>query len=136
MKSDSIDFGLLDTSVVVDLNEISKGQLPHSSCISALTLAELSAGLAIAKEPNVRLVRQFHLQLVEASLELLPFDSQCARMYAHVVAAVQSSGRKARGARAVDLMIAATAMAHRLPLYTRNAADLKGCEKLVQIIAV
>lgn len=136
VKSNAIECGLLDTSVVVDLNKIPKDDFPLSSCISALTLAELSAGLAVAKNQNVRLARQHQLQLVESTIELVPFDAQCARMYAHIAAAVHAIGRKTRGPRAVDLMIAATAMAHRLPLYTRNAEDLKGCEKLIDIINV
>ena len=136
MGNSTIECGLLDTSVVVDLNKISRDKVPFSSCISALTLAELSAGLAVAKDQHVRLVRQHQLQLVESTIELLPFDAQCARMYSHIVAAVHAIGRKTRGPRTVDLMIAATAMAHRLPLYTRNAQDLKGCEKLIEIIKI
>lgn len=136
MGNNAVEFGLLDTSVVVDLNTIPRIELPFSSCISALTLAELSAGLAIAKDQQVRLARQHQLQLVESTIELLPFDAQCARMYSHIVAAVHSIGRKTRGPRTVDLMIAATAMAHRLPLYTRNMQDLKGCEKLIEIVKV
>jgi predicted nucleic acid-binding protein len=136
MRNNAVEFGLLDTSVVVDLNKISRDQLPLSSCISALTLAELSAGLAVAKDQHVRLVRQHQLQLVESTIELLPFDAQCARMYAHIVSAVHAIGRKARGPRTVDLMIAATAMAHGIPLYTRNTQDLKGCEKLIEIVKV
>lgn len=45
-------------------------------------------------------------------------------------------GRKPRGARAVDLMIAATALAHGLPLYTRNAKDLQGLDDLIEIVDV
>jgi predicted nucleic acid-binding protein len=136
VKNNAIEFGLLDTSVVVDLNKIPRNEVPFTSCISALTLAELSAGLAVAKDQQVRLARQHQLQLVESTIELLPFDSQCARMYSHIVAAVHAIGRKTRGPRTVDLMIAATAMAHRLPLYTRNVQDLKGCEKLIEIIKI
>lgn len=136
VRNNAIEFGLLDTSVVIDLNKISRNQVPLSSCISALTLGELSAGLAIAKDQDVRLARQHQLQLVESTIELLPFDAQCARMYAHIVSAVHAIGRKARGPRTVDLMIAATAMAHRLPLFTRNIQDFKGCEKLIEIIKV
>jgi predicted nucleic acid-binding protein len=34
----------------------------------------------------------------------------------------------------VDLMIAATARAHELPLYTLNASDLRGLGDLVEIV--
>jgi predicted nucleic acid-binding protein len=39
-------------------------------------------------------------------------------------------------ARAIDVMIAATALAHDLPLYTRNAKDLRGLEHLIEIVDV
>ena len=55
---------------------------------------------------------------------------------ARVYAAVVEAGRKARGARAVDLLIAAVACANELPLYTRNEADFKALDGLVEIIAV
>jgi len=58
------------------------------------------------------------------------------RAYGLVYAAVHRRGRKARGGRAVDLMIAATALAHDLPLYTRNAKDLQGLEELIKIVDV
>jgi predicted nucleic acid-binding protein len=67
---------------------------------------------------------------------MLPFDSGCARAYGVVYASVMRAGRKPRGARAVDLMIAATALAHSIPLYTRNARDLYGLENLIEIFNV
>jgi predicted nucleic acid-binding protein len=53
-----------------------------------------------------------------------------------VYAEVISAGRKARGARAVDLLIAATAAANQLPLYTRNADDFRGLHRVVEIVAI
>jgi predicted nucleic acid-binding protein len=47
-----------------------------------------------------------------------------------------AAGRKARGARAVDLLIAATALSVDLPLYTRNGDDFRGIEQLVEIVVV
>ena len=72
--------------------------------------------------------------LTLAEFETLPFDPRCALAYGAIYAAVKSVGRKARGSHAVDLMIAATALAHNLPLYTRNAKDLRGCEDLIEIV--
>jgi len=69
-------------------------------------------------------------------MEALPFDSTCARAYGVAYAAVERIGRKPRGGRAIDLMIAATALAHDLPLYTRNAKDLRGVEDLIEIVDV
>jgi predicted nucleic acid-binding protein len=51
-----------------------------------------------------------------------------------VYAAVVAAGRKARGRRATDLLIAATALAHDLPLYTRNPDDFAGLDHLVEIV--
>jgi predicted nucleic acid-binding protein len=102
--------------------------------ISALSLAEVTSGPHAATDELKRARRQSHLQRIESDFEALPFDVQCARAYGPIYAAVRSIGRKARGARMVDLMIAATAMAHDLPLYTLNAKDLRGLEDLVQIV--
>ncbi len=130
------DRGLIDTSVAVDLVVIDRLRLPAIVAISALTLAELVIGPHGTKNELERARRQQHLQYVEGSVEPLPFDSRCARAYGPIYAAVAGVGRKARGARAVDLMIAATALAHDLPLYTGNARDLHGLEGLIEIVDV
>jgi len=81
-----------------------------------------------------RLRRTLNLNLVEATCRPLPFDQRCADAFASVYVAVSRIGRKPRGQRIVDLLIAATALAHRLPLYSLNAADLRGVEGLVEVI--
>lgn len=103
--------------------------------MSALTLAELVCGPHGADHDLKRARRQSHLQYVEGNLEPLPFDSRCARAYGPIYAVVMSTGRKPRGPRMVDLMIAATALANELPLYTRNAKDLRGLEGLIEIVS-
>ncbi|HEX3734099.1 MAG TPA: type II toxin-antitoxin system VapC family toxin [Solirubrobacterales bacterium] len=128
--------GLIDTSVVVDLEQVDPDLLPDDLAISTLTLAELACGPHAASDDLERARRQNHLQQVEASLEPLSFDPRCGRAFGQIYAAVSRVGRKARGARTVDLMIAATALAHELPLYTLNAADLRGLEDLVEIVAL
>jgi predicted nucleic acid-binding protein len=128
--------GLLDTSVVIDLDHIEVATLPMESAISSLTLAELAAGPHAAADAAERARRQDRLQRAEAVFDPLPFDADSARAYGRVYAAVASAGRKARGARAVDLMIAATACALDLPLYTRNPDDFRALDGLVEIIAV
>jgi hypothetical protein len=47
-----------------------------------------------------------------------------------------ASGRKARGARAVDLLIAAAACGAGLPLYTRNPNDFRGLDGIIEIISI
>jgi hypothetical protein len=63
-------------------------------------------------------------------------DGAVARAYGRVYAAVAAAGRKARGRRTFDLLIAATALAADLPLYTRNADDFEGLDDLIEIVAV
>ena len=128
--------GLLDTSVVIDLEQLDPSQLPIEAAVSAITMAELAAGPHAAADAAERARRQDRLQRAEAAFEPLPFDGNAARAYGRVFASVVAAGRKARGARAVDLLIAATALGHGLPLYTRNAADFRALDGLVEVIVV
>jgi predicted nucleic acid-binding protein len=128
--------GLVDTSVVIDLDAIDPIRLPHELAISAMTLAELAAGPHATKDPGERARRQDRLQRTESTFEPLPVDGSVARAYGRVYAAVTRRGRKARGRRATDLLIAATAVAAGLPLYTRNPADFAGLSELLEIVAV
>ncbi|MGB3410771.1 MAG: type II toxin-antitoxin system VapC family toxin [Microthrixaceae bacterium] len=128
--------GLLDTSVVIDLEAISPTSLPKEVAISALTLAELAAGPHASPDPAERSRRQDRLQRVEAAFDPLPFGPDAARAYGRVFSAVANAGRKPRGARAVDLLIAATACAERLPLYTRNPRDFEALDDLVEVIGI
>ena len=117
--------GLLDTSVVIDLPRLSTDDLPSFPTISAITLAELSLGPQVASDATTQQARQLVLQQAEASFDPLPFDDACARRFAIVATALRNSGRKTR-AHAFDALIAATALAHDLPLYTRNPRDFDG----------
>lgn len=124
--------GLLDTSVLVA--PAASAALPAEISISAVSIAELAAGPHAGTDPEERARRQAHLQVIETTFDPLPFDSACARAYGRVYAAVVHAGRKARGSRAIDLMIAATALAHELPLYTANTRDLQGLGRLLEIV--
>ena len=128
--------GLLDTSVIIDLERLDPTQLPIESAVSAITMAELAAGPHATSDPYERARRQDRLQRAEAVFDPLPFDTEASRAYGRVYAAVVAAGRKARGARAVDLLIAATACSAGLPLYTRNPDDFRALNDLVDIIAV
>lgn len=128
--------GLLDTSVVIDWHDPAVvNALPDQLAISAITAAELAAGPMLAASPAEAAKRQLRLQEVEALLEPLPFDAGAARSYGLVVAAVVGAGRLPRR-RLADLLIAATAHANGLELYTRNADDLMGLDGLVHIVAI
>lgn len=128
--------GLVDTSVIIDLDRVEVGDLPHELTVSAVSLAELAAGPHATDDADERARRQERIQRAEATFDPLPFDAAAARAYGRVFAAVTSVGRKARGRRALDLLIAATALGARLPLYTRNPADFEGLAGLVDVVAV
>jgi tRNA(fMet)-specific endonuclease VapC len=117
--------GILDTSVVIELPNLTAEDLPAFPTISVITLAELSVGPEVSKNSHERAMRQLVLQQTEASFDPLPFDAACARRFAIVAGCLRQSGRKTQ-ARAFDALIAATALAHDLPLYTRNAQDFEG----------
>ena len=99
-------------------------------------LAELAAGTHAAANATERAARQDRLQRIEATFEGLAFDAAAARAYGRLFAAVAAVGRKARGKRAFDLLIAATAVAEGLPLFTRNPSDFAGLEEIVEIVAI
>jgi predicted nucleic acid-binding protein len=126
--------GIVDTSVVIDLENVDPSRLPVEVAVSAITMAELAAGPHATTDSAERARRQDRLQRAEAAFDPLPFDAEAARAYGRIYAAVVAAGRKARGARAVDLLIAATACAAELPLYTRNGADFRAIHDLVKVI--
>jgi predicted nucleic acid-binding protein len=127
--------GVLDTSVIIDMDALPEDKLPAESTITAITMAELSAGLHTTTDPAERAARAGRLQRAEAAWEPLPFDSNAARRYGQLVALVVAAGRQHRPRR-LDLMIAATAAESRLPVFTRNADDFSGLESAVTVIAV
>ena len=126
--------GVIDTSVVINLENIDPARLPVEVAVSAITMAELAAGPHATTDGAERARRQDRLQRAEAAFDPLPFDAEAARAYGRICAAVVAAGRKARGARAVDLLIAATACAAELPLYTCNSADFRAIHDLVDVI--
>jgi tRNA(fMet)-specific endonuclease VapC len=122
--------GILDTSAVIQLGRIvDAALLPPEPLITAVTLAELSVGPLVARDEQERAARQAHLQQAEADFEPLPFDAAAARAFGRVAASLRQAGRKP-AARAYDAMIAATALANQLPVYTCNPDDFTGIPDL------
>jgi hypothetical protein len=120
----------LDTSTVILLRRIDDpSMLPAEPVITAVTLAELSVGPLLARDEHERSARQAHLQQAEADFDPLPFDAAAARAFGRVAAALRRAGRKP-AARAYDAMIAATAIANNLPVYTCNPSDFAGIDGL------
>lgn len=127
--------GLLDTSVVIELDSLSPEHLPEQIAISAVTLAELAAGPVSTTDPAERARRQDRLQRAEAAFDPIPFGVEAARAYGRVASAVVTAKRQPRK-RLADLMIAAVAIAEGMPVVTRNPDDFRGLEDLVTIIVV
>ena len=128
--------GLIDTSVVIELERVDPKELPAELAIAAVTLAELAAGPHATTDVAERARRQDRLQRTESTFEPLPLDAPAARAFGRVYAAVAGAGRKARGRRAVDLLIAATALAANLPLYTRNPDDFRDLTGMLEVHTV
>ncbi len=122
--------GLLDTSTVILLGRVDDpAQLPDDCVVSAISLAELSIGPLVAASDSERAARQAHLQQAESDFEVVPFDAASARAFGAVAAGLRASGRKP-ATRAYDALIAATAIAHDLPLYTANPHDFAGIDSV------
>jgi predicted nucleic acid-binding protein len=128
--------GIIDTSVVIGLERLDPRLLPVELAVSAVTLAELAAGPHATADPSERARRQDRLQRAEATFQPVPIDTSVARAYGLIFAAVAATGRKPRGPRAFDLLIAATALAAGLPLYTCNPDDFEGLEELIDLVSV
>ncbi len=121
--------GVLDTSTVVLLGRLHQDDLPDEPVITSVTLAELSVGPLVASSRKERTARQAVLQQTEADFQPLPFDAESARVFGRVAASLRDVGRKVQ-ARTYDAMVAATAMANELPLYTVNPSDFSGVDGL------
>lgn len=127
--------GVLDTSTVILLSRLpDTAGLPDNPVITAITLAELSVGPLVATDERERAARQAHLQQAETDFEPLPFDADAARAFGRVAASLRRQGRKP-AARAYDAMIAATALAHDLPVHTCNPQDFAAIDGLT-VVAV
>lgn len=127
--------GMLDTSVVIALEHLDPQTLPQEAANSAVTLAELAAGPHAASDgANGR--GQDRLQRVEATFAPISVDANVVRAYGRIYAALAAAGRMARGRRAFDLPIAATALSEGLPLYRANPDDFTGVAGLVKVVPV
>ncbi|GIH68831.1 type II toxin-antitoxin system VapC family toxin [Sphaerimonospora thailandensis] len=127
--------GVLDTCVYIDLGVIDPADLPVIPEITAITLAELHQGVAMAKDATARAARMEKLGAAVADFEPLPFDGDAAARYGTLVALTLAAGRDPRPRR-MDLMIAAVASNRGLSLYTRNPADFIGLESMVAVVPV
>jgi predicted nucleic acid-binding protein len=127
--------GLLDTSVLIDHDVIDPASLPDESAISTITLTELAAGPHATEDKDERARRQDRLQWASTTWDPLPFDGEAARMYGRMFAAARAAGQSSRS-RLADLLIASTAAANSLPLYTRNPSDFDALRAIVKVVHI
>ncbi|MFD3702517.1 type II toxin-antitoxin system VapC family toxin [Nocardia sp. NPDC058658] len=127
--------GIVDTNVLILIEDLDPTELPDELMISSVTMAELAAGPHYAAEPGERARRIERVQNAEAMFEPIPFDTRAARRFGHIVAAVLAAGRNPRPRR-IDLMIASIASANRLPLFTVNPQDFAGLSELLSVVPV
>jgi toxin FitB len=135
LVSDRAAAGVLDTCAYIDLGLIEPAVLPEFPELTAVTLAELHQGVAMAKDAATRAARTEMLGAAVSDFDPLPFDGDAAARYGTLVALAISAGRDPRPRR-MDLMIAAIASTRGLPLYTRNAKDFKGLEDVLTVGAI
>lgn len=136
--------GMLDTNILILRRWIDPAELPDEMAISAITLAELSAGPHEVRRNGEQNMYDEHaerarrleiLQRAESEFDPIPFGAEAARIVGRVTAAVITTGRKPRR-RIADLLIAATAIAEGLPLFTTNPGDFRGLDTLLPVIPV
>jgi predicted nucleic acid-binding protein len=144
MSGSSREQGLLDTNILILRRWIDPTELPNEMAISAVTLAELSAGPHQVRPSSEQRDYEEHaerarrldvLQRAEHEFDPIPFGAEAARAYGRVTAAVVAAGRKPRR-RIADLMIAATAIAENLPLFTTNPGDFDGLDGVLTVVPV
>lgn len=126
---------LLDTSVVIAPPTGGLATLAELVAISAITVAELEYGIGAATDPVERQRRRRRLQVVLDAMDVIPFDSAAAESYGILANLVRAVGRDPRPRR-LDLLIAATAERHGLSLATRNAADFRHLERVLDVVKV
>lgn len=115
---------LIDTSALItlerrklSLDAVNRIVPAESGAIASITASELLAGVHQAEPSERRDRREAFVETVLGILPVLPFDLRAARIHARVGAELLAIGQSID---ANDLLIAATALAHGLPILTEN----------------
>ncbi|MDQ3723825.1 MAG: PIN domain-containing protein [Actinomycetota bacterium] len=125
--------GLLDTSFFVAFERPRPPRdAPELGAVSAITIAELATGVALAADPDVQRRRQQTLTLARR-FDPLPFDERCAEAFATIAQAVRSSGGRVRQ---FDAAIAATALANDIAVFTQDSDDFGLMDRVVGALTV
>jgi predicted nucleic acid-binding protein len=119
--------------VLIDIEVVDLGAYTDSvAVVSAISIGELSFGLDTGPDPDARRQR---LRDVLDRFEVLPYGVEEAKLYGVLATLVRAAGRNPRPRR-LDLQIAATAAAARVPLLTANPAGFMGADRLVDVVPV
>jgi len=140
VESTGVESALLATNIIILRRFLAPDALWGDLAISAVTLAELSAGVHLVPGDSPTAIRERAkraemLARTEHEFDAIPFGTEAARMYGRMSAAVRASGRQPR-TRVADLMIAATAASARMPLFTMNPHDFVGLDDLLTVLPV
>ncbi|MDR1441019.1 MAG: type II toxin-antitoxin system VapC family toxin [Bifidobacteriaceae bacterium] len=127
-----------DTSILIALVKVSEPSPDLSGlgdiCVSALSWSELSIRLHTVSDVAGMSRRLEEFSALRALFTLtLPYDDRCAVAYQRILARVLEQGGAPK-ARPFDRMIAATALAHEVPLITRDRAGFGQVGNLVDVI--
>ena len=120
------------TAVLIDTNVLIDGLVVDGAAISILTMFELAGGISSVADLALRTARQRRYDAAATAFDPFPVSRRVLEAYPDIDAAVVAIGRKPRPRR-VDLLIAATARAHELPLVTSNRDDYRGLEALLEV---
>ncbi|GAA4387921.1 type II toxin-antitoxin system VapC family toxin [Tsukamurella soli] len=133
MTPDEPRRALLDTSVVIDYPAAQIADVADEVAVSAVTIAELQYGVAVASDPLTQMSRRRRVQTILDRFEVLSFDATTAEYYGALAGLVRQHGRNPRPRR-MDLQIAASAVQHGLILLTRNGDDFTGLHSALAVI--
>jgi predicted nucleic acid-binding protein len=126
---------VLDTCALIDLGIVDlEAYVDGVAAVTAITIGELASGTDVG-DPGQQAERSALLRSAIADHEVLGFGVEEAKLYGVMASLVRAAGRSPRPRR-LDLQIAATAAAARLPLLTTNPKDFAGTERLVDIVAL
>jgi predicted nucleic acid-binding protein len=125
---------LIDSDVVIDhlgddpaARRLSDRLAPDGQSISMITYLEVFQGTLISPDPDQA---QAKLDTFLAAVPIVPFSAEVARRCARLRTVLQQQGKRVRS-RALDLLIAATALEHGLIRVARNLADYADIPELV-----
>ena len=121
---------VVDTNIFIDAENarLQLETLPHfqkeSVFIAVVTMAELLAGVHMAKNVEARIRRLSFVEKILRGVPVLDFDSEVARTYSELYAQALKDGKR-KNLNVHDLQIAATAICHGYPVLTANLDDFR-----------